>query len=100
MQDRSHLLSARRAVLLAKQIEEDECPYSESSLTFLTQVLGNFSCQICTHNFCKFLLLIFKTDSQWQMLNEKISQKFYLTVLFLGLKFCKNLGFSLSELCE
>jgi hypothetical protein len=37
---------------------------------------------------------------QWQILNKKISQGFTLNALFLGLKFGKNLGFPLNELCE
>jgi hypothetical protein len=39
-------------------------------------------------------------ELQWQILNKNISQKFALSVLFLDLKFGKNLGFSLSEHCE
>jgi hypothetical protein len=31
---------------------------------------------------------------------QKIGQKLALSVLFLDLKFCKNLVFSLSEHCE
>jgi hypothetical protein len=45
----------------------------------------------------KFLLLNAKPELQWQILNKNISQNFSLSVLFLGLKFCKNLAFSLSE---
>jgi hypothetical protein len=37
---------------------------------------------------------------QWQILNTNIGQKFNLSVLFLTLKFSKNLGFSLSEIEE
>jgi hypothetical protein len=37
---------------------------------------------------------------QWQILNENISQKCPFSVLFLGLKFGKNLGFYVSEHCE
>jgi hypothetical protein len=33
-------------------------------------------------------------------IKENICQKFPLSVLFLGLKFGENLGFSLSEHCE
>jgi hypothetical protein len=33
-------------------------------------------------------------------INENLRQKFPPSVLFLGLFFCKNLGFFLSERCE
>ncbi len=33
-------------------------------------------------------------------IKQKIGQKLALIVLFLDLKFCKNLGFCLSEHCE
>jgi hypothetical protein len=40
-------------------------------------------------------------ELQWQILNKtKISQKLALSVLFLDLKFSKNLGFCPSEHCE
>jgi hypothetical protein len=40
-------------------------------------------------------------ELQWQILNKNISQKFSLSVLFLGQKKKKkNLGFSLSEHCQ
>jgi hypothetical protein len=47
-----------------------------------------------------FLLLNAKPELQWQILNKNISQNFSFIVLFLDSKFCKNLGFSLSEHCE
>jgi hypothetical protein len=39
-------------------------------------------------------------ELQWQIFNKKIGQKLALSVLFLDLKFCQNLGFSLGEHCE
>jgi hypothetical protein len=39
-------------------------------------------------------------ELQWQITNKEIGQKLALSVLFLDLKFCKNLGFCLSEHCE
>jgi hypothetical protein len=39
-------------------------------------------------------------ELQWQIINKNICQKLALSVLFLEQKFCKNLGFSLSEHCE
>jgi hypothetical protein len=41
-----------------------------------------------------------KPELQWQVLDKNISQKFSLSMLVLKIKFCKNLGFSLSEQCE
>jgi hypothetical protein len=32
-------------------------------------------------------------ESQWQIINRNISQNFSLSVIFLDVKFCKNLGF-------
>jgi hypothetical protein len=48
----------------------------------------------------KFLLLNAKPELQWQILNKNIGQNSSLSMLFLDLKFFKNLGFSLSEHCE
>jgi hypothetical protein len=48
----------------------------------------------------KFFHLNAKPELQWQILNKNVSQKISLSVLFLDIKFCKNLGFSLSEHCE
>jgi hypothetical protein len=48
----------------------------------------------------KFLLLNAKPELQGQILNNNISQNFSLSVSSFDLKFCKNLGFSLSEHCE
>jgi hypothetical protein len=39
-------------------------------------------------------------ELQWQINNKKIGQKLALSVLFMDLKFSKNLVFSLSEHCE
>jgi hypothetical protein len=41
-----------------------------------------------------------KLELQWQILNKNIGQKNLPSALFLGLKFCKNLGYSLTEHCE
>jgi hypothetical protein len=69
-----------------------------SDITFGNFLLWN------TYNFvqqCNSLFLLnAKPESQWQILNQNISQIFSLSVLFLDLKFCKNLGFSLSDHCE
>jgi hypothetical protein len=51
-------------------------------------------------NVIFFLLLNANPELLWQILNKNISQNFYLSVLFLDLKFCQNLGFFLSEHCE
>jgi hypothetical protein len=54
-----------------------------------------------THNFViKFLCLNVKPGMQWYKVNENIRQKIPLSVLFLGLKYGKNLRFSLCEHCE
>jgi hypothetical protein len=39
-------------------------------------------------------------ELQWQILNKKFGQKLALSVLFLDLKFSKNLEFCPSEHCE
>jgi hypothetical protein len=39
-------------------------------------------------------------ELQWQIFDKNFAQKFASSVLFLDLKFFKNLGFSLSEHCE
>ena len=46
------------------------------------------------------LLLNVKPELLWQIFNKNISQKILFSVLFLDLKFCKNLRLSLSEHCE
>jgi hypothetical protein len=38
-----------------------------------------------------------KPELKWQILNKNSSLTFSLSVLFLGLKFCKSLGVSLRE---
>ncbi len=54
--------------------------------------------------FCEVMLYVLLLNAmpeyQWQILKKKFGQKFALSVLFLDLKFCKNLGISLSEHCE
>jgi hypothetical protein len=47
-----------------------------------------------------FLHLNAKPELQWQISNKNISQKFAVSVSFLDVKFCQNLGFSQSEHCE
>jgi hypothetical protein len=39
------------------------------------------------------ILLIAKPKLQWQILKQNISEQSAFSVLFLQLKFCKNLGF-------
>jgi hypothetical protein len=41
-----------------------------------------------------------KPGIQGWVLNENVNQKYPLSKLFLGAKFCKNLEFFLSEHCE
>jgi hypothetical protein len=43
---------------------------------------------------------VFTFEGQAKILFENSSQTFPLSVLFLGLKFCKNLGLFLSEHCD
>jgi hypothetical protein len=75
-------------------------PHSQSLLTFGTQVFEIFTCLI--HTVCDILVFIFDDQAKNTMviLNENSNQAFPVSVLFLGLKFCKNLGLSLSEHCE
>ncbi len=77
---------------------------SFTKLTCVSDVtLGNFL--LCnTYNYAQqcnsFLLLNANPELQWQIINRNISQNFSLSVIFLDVKFCKNLEFPLSEHCE
>jgi hypothetical protein len=41
-----------------------------------------------------------KPELQWHILSKNIIQKFALSMLFVDLKFCKNLGSFFDEHCE
>jgi hypothetical protein len=63
-------------------------PHSQSSLAFLTQYLGIFSCNIRTILGINVIVYIFECQASTTMAD--ISQKNSLSVIFLDLKFAKT----------
>jgi hypothetical protein len=66
-------------------------PHSQSSLAFLTQVLGILWC---------IKVFIFECQAWIRMVNIKHKYKLLINSRCVIFKFCKNLGLSLSEHCE
>jgi hypothetical protein len=83
-------------------VPADVVPYSKSSLTFLTQVLEIFFCAMHTILPVIKIVFIFECCARNTVVDIKLKnwQKNSFNVLFLFIKFCKNLRFSLSEHCE